>query len=90
MFGGNVEAGVVPTLGATAFDQAMENVNLEVPLITYAMALMNHTADFSDTCQNFYTAWGFTSDQVDNICASSLFNTIDFKQHFYLVTMYFF
>ena len=90
MLGGNTEQGVLPTLGSLAFDQAMDYVNLEVPLITYAMELMNHTANFSSNCTEFYVAFGFTAEQIEQVCQVIPLNVINYQSHYYLLSMYFY
>lgn len=81
--------GVLPTLGAAAFDQAMDIMNLEVPLVTYASQLMNHTANYTN-CTEFYTALGFTADQQVGLCNNMIFGNIDFNLHYYILGMYYY
>ena len=88
--GGNLEQGVMPTLGSAAFDQAMDQMNLEMPLITYAMQLMSHTEDISGDCTRFYNDIGFTGTQLEGICNNMLLKDIDFSSHYYLMGMYFY
>lgn len=50
--GGNVELGVMPTLGQLAFEQNMNIMRLEFPAIVYGHGLQNLTSTL--TCLEFY------------------------------------
>ena len=93
--GGNIELGVMPSLGSQAFLQWMQVMRYEVPAILYGSVLQNITVsagkEAPDNCTEFYTAIGFSQAQSEAICQDSLF---DFSQpmstYFNLVNIYFY
>lgn len=88
--GGNLEYGVAPTLGATSFNQWMNVMRFEFPVIVYAHALQSTTAKDAK-CPDVYTGFGFNADQSAAVCSNATFNDIDGISGFFnLLTVYFF
>ena len=56
--GGNLELGVLPTLGQAAFEQNMDLMHLEFPIIVYGSLLQNYTS--GQYCGPFFTTYGFS------------------------------
>lgn len=64
--GGNLELGVMPSLGALSFEQNMNIMHLELPLIVYGHLLIDHTVQTD--CSANYQAYGFTTEQSETLC----------------------
>ena len=71
--GGNLELGVMPSLGALSFEQNMNIMHLELPLIVYGHLLIDHTVHPANqtACSANYLAYGFTPDQIYPLCNNS-------------------
>ena len=70
--GGNLELGVMPSLGSLAFEQSIDTMHLEFPLILYAHLLQNHTSEASSTCASFYESFKLTQNQTSHLCNKTL------------------
>ena len=52
--GGSYQIGVIGTLGATAFEETMNIMSLEVPMLTIATQLEIDYNDSGYNCHDFY------------------------------------
>jgi hypothetical protein len=95
MDGGNVEMGVVPSMGQIAFEQNMNIMRYEFPAIVYASVVQNYTIELIDegpNCISFYNSDAFNLDLmlVNHICMTS--GTFNETEHidtlFKLVNIY--
>lgn len=59
----------MPSLGALSFEQNMNIMHLELPLIVYGHLLIDHTS--STDCSANYLIYGFTPDQIYTLCNNS-------------------
>ena len=53
--GGNIELGVMPTLGATVFKQYYEYMSLEFPMITITHAFIDNMFNSFNECHVFWS-----------------------------------
>ena len=70
--GGSYQIGVIGTLGATAFSETMNTMNLELPMLTIAEQLSLDYADSGYDCKSFYVnKFSMNDNSATNLCTTS-------------------
>jgi len=89
--GGNLQIGVIGTLGATALSEVMDVMSLELGAMTYATALELNVVEAGTSCHDFYTNdCGWTNEAaVTGLCKSPTYNWSDpFLTSYALVNLF--